>query len=327
MVIFKRIKHAIATWLLETNSESEDADHKENPSAASSAGEIPLTVVPNLDRIAPINSRETGGYSQVPESHLIDALWHNRSERQQIRLGRFLRAYEVHDQEDPEEFLVNPHSLEFNSEVEKALRPHRQILADLVDSPNEVDNAIVPAKVWLKSLKKQPLVLHWNGGLTLNNLARINDYFFRHVLKMCKECPIDWATGLAISHARTLLITYRHQDLFLQDEDCTPISDIEAVNHFVGQKAWDRLVGYTGCTTDGKPKPDVVDVDMEALIPLEMRMFDRSEDAGVAGNHQWGLDAGMHQDGWYPWSSDGPEGEKNSHEGNESELEVGPEFD
>ncbi|SJL16611.1 uncharacterized protein ARMOST_20137 [Armillaria ostoyae] len=68
-------------------------------------------------------------------------------------------------------------------------------------------------------------------------------------------------------------------------------------------------------------------VSLETLILLEMRVFDRSEDAGVAGNHQWGLDAGMHQDGWYPWSSDGPEGEKDSCEGNESELEVGPEFD
>ncbi|KAK0435786.1 hypothetical protein EV421DRAFT_1740053 [Armillaria borealis] len=31
MSIFKRIKRAIATWLLETDSESEDADHEENP--------------------------------------------------------------------------------------------------------------------------------------------------------------------------------------------------------------------------------------------------------------------------------------------------------
>ncbi|KAK0197625.1 hypothetical protein F5146DRAFT_920236, partial [Armillaria mellea] len=59
------------------------------------------------------------------------------------------------------------------------------------------------------------------------------------------------------------------------------------------------------------------DVDMEALILLEKRMFDTSEDVGIAGNYQWGLDVGMHQDGWFPWSSRGPEGE-----GNESELEV-----
>ena len=45
---------------------------------------------------------------------------------------------------------------------------------------------------------------------------------------------------------------------------------------------------------------------------------------GVAGNHQWGLDVGIHQDGWYPWTCDGPEGEKQMRQGNESELEVSP---
>ncbi|KAK0459941.1 hypothetical protein IW261DRAFT_1578103 [Armillaria novae-zelandiae] len=104
----------------------------------------------------------------------------------------------------------------------------------------------------------------------------------------------------------------QYRNLFSQDDDCPPTSDIKAVNRFICQKAWERLVNYTGCTTDGNPKPDAVDIDMEALILLEMQMFDRSEDAGVAGNHQWGLDV---------------EGEKNSHEGNESELEVGPNFD
>ncbi|PBK68451.1 hypothetical protein ARMSODRAFT_975857 [Armillaria solidipes] len=230
MGIFKKIKRIIATWLLDTDPESEDVDHEENQSAASpSPGDTLPTAVPSLDRIVPTYSHETewtvkywrgnrpspdsphtpGGYSQVQESHLIDALWHNRSERRQIHLGRFLCTYEVRDKEDPKEFLVNPRSLEFNSEVKKALRPHKQILVDLVDSPNEVDDAIVPAK-------------------------RIAE---------------------------------------------------------VAEKA----------ASDGNPKPDAADVDMEALILLEMRMFDRSEDAGIAGNYH----------------CDGPEGEK----------QVGPEFD
>ncbi len=38
-------------------------------------------------------------------------------------------------------------------------------------SPNEVDDSLVPAKAWLNSLKKQPLIVHWTGGLTLNDLA------------------------------------------------------------------------------------------------------------------------------------------------------------
>ncbi len=36
---------------------------------------------------------------------------------------------------------------------------------------------------------------------------------------------------------------------------------------------------------------------MEALILLKMRMFDRPKDAGITRDHQWGSDAGMHQDG------------------------------
>ncbi len=84
-----------------------------------------------------------------------------------------------------------------------------------------------------------------------------------------------------MSHARTLPIAYGHRDLFLQDEDCPPASDIEAVNRFFRQKAWERLVVYTACMMDGKPKPDVMDIDMEALILLEMCMLDGSEDTAV----------------------------------------------
>ncbi|KAK0492406.1 hypothetical protein EDD18DRAFT_1013954, partial [Armillaria luteobubalina] len=242
-----------------------------------------------------------GGYSHIAESHLIDGLWNNRSERRGIRLGKFLRAYEMRDQEDPEEFLVNPHSLAFNSEVEQALFPHRRLLAQLIDHPNNVDDTTIPAIVWLSSLKNKPLIIHWTGSLTLNDLARINNYFFRRVLKICKDSPLDWITGLAMSHAQTLVVAYRHRELFLQDKECPPASEIETVNRFVIERAWERLVNYTGRTTDGKVKHDAVDVDMEALILLEKRMFDTSEDAGIAGNYQWGLDIGMHQDGWFPW--------------------------
>ncbi|KAK0499257.1 hypothetical protein EDD18DRAFT_1377282, partial [Armillaria luteobubalina] len=73
------------------------------------------------------------------------------------------------------------------------------------------------------------------------------------------------------------------------------------VEIFVLQSAWERLVNYTGLTTDGYPKIASVDVNMEALHILEDRMFDTSEDAGIAGNCQWGLNVGMHQDNWCPW--------------------------
>jgi len=39
-----------------------------------------------------------------------------------------------------------------------------------------------------------------------------------------------------------------------------------------------------------------------SLILLEEEMFERSSLAGIAGNYQWGLDAGDHQDGWLPYA-------------------------
>ncbi|KAK0431462.1 hypothetical protein EV421DRAFT_1743133 [Armillaria borealis] len=201
------------------------------------------------NRPSPNSPHTPGGYSPVQESHLIDALWHNRSERRQIRSKRGGRCH---------------HSCKSMAEV----------------------------------AEKQPLVLHWNGGLTLNGLVGINNYFFRRVLKMCKECPIDCVTSLVMSHARTLLIAYRHWDLFLQEEDCPPTEDIEDINRFIDQKVWERLRG-------------ILQTEIQSLM---QRI---SEDAGIAGSHHWVLDVSMHQDGWYPWSCDDPEGEK----------QVGPEFD
>ncbi|KAK0191826.1 hypothetical protein F5146DRAFT_1037293 [Armillaria mellea] len=50
------------------------------------------------------------------------------------------------------------------------------------------------------------------------------------------------------------------------------------------------------------------------------------EEAGLAGDCQWGLDIGIHQDNWYPWKFRG-ENDKGVREGTESEVEPGPDFD
>ena len=45
-----------------------------------------------------------------------------------------------------------------------------------------------------------------------------------------------------------------------------------------------------------------VDVECECLAKLEEELFERSEVAGIAGEYQWGLDAGDHQDAWNPYN-------------------------
>lgn len=45
----------------------------------------------------------------------------------------------------------------------------------------------------------------------------------------------------------------------------------------------------------------VVDVDHKVVCLLEKAMFEHSKESGAAGNWQWGLDAGDHQERWVPY--------------------------
>ncbi|KAK0486624.1 hypothetical protein EDD18DRAFT_1111160 [Armillaria luteobubalina] len=193
-------------------------------------------------------------------------------------------------------------------------------------SPETVDSSSIPVKAWLDIQKKKPPVIHWNGTLSLDDQARIYNYIHQRITNL-KDQGRNGLASLPVAHARTLLVAYRHRDTFLSHEECPVANDGDKnVEIFVLQSAWERLVNYTGLTTDGYPKIASVDVDMEALRMLEDRMFDTSEDAGIAGNCQWGLDVGMHQDNWCPWKFGGENG-KGVREGTESELEPGPDFD
>ena len=46
-----------------------------------------------------------------------------------------------------------------------------------------------------------------------------------------------------------------------------------------------------------------VDVKHECLAKLEKEMFECSLAAGIAGEYQWGLDTGEHQEAWNPYDS------------------------
>ncbi|KAG5643271.1 hypothetical protein DXG03_001238, partial [Asterophora parasitica] len=60
-----------------------------------------------------------------------------------------------------------------------------------------------------------------------------------------------------------------------------------------------------------------VDVDRECIEKLE-----DSAHAGIAGNQQWGRDAGSHQDGWNPYGGLPYDWKKGDREGSEGELQL-----
>ena len=99
-----------------------------------------------------------------------------------------------------------------------------------------------------------------------------------------------------MAHARTLLVAHHHREEFQ-----TKIATQDNMEHCIISLAWKHVFEWTGCTMNGElEKPKGVDVDSESIRLLDKIMFDESTRAGVAGNHQWGLDVGPHEGGGDP---------------------------
>jgi len=169
-----------------------------------------------------------------------------------------------------------------------ALVPSIKILQALLTNPKKVDN--IPAKTWLESQGKNitTTIVPFTGNMSVIERAQLGSWFEDHVALKDKNLRRYWLSPLPFAHTCTLwLVALLHQNKGeLQKFD---ICD----DNQVIQAAW-RL------QTTHSPK-DHVDVDKECLERLEEEMFERSALAGKAGNFQWGLDAGEHQEGWNPY--------------------------
>ena len=56
--------------------------------------------------------------------------------------------------ESAEDILTDPSSIPYGAEVNKVLTPARQILRNILTSPNEDPGEYVPAKAWLEARGK-----------------------------------------------------------------------------------------------------------------------------------------------------------------------------
>jgi len=140
----------------------------------------------------------------------------------------------------------------------------------------------------------------YTGGLLDTEVAAINNWFHRRIPNAA-EIVQHGKHSYAIAHCHNLLIAHHHHEKFLQTIDN---SSVENTEQLVLQKAWEYLKEWTGYDVDGKEK-NMVDVNYEAIRILDKIMFDKSKREGIAGNDQWGLDAGPHELCWEP-SLSGP---------------------
>ncbi|KAF8059494.1 hypothetical protein FPV67DRAFT_1426312, partial [Lyophyllum atratum] len=246
--------------------------------------------------------------STVPLSEIVDSLWMNRTERRKIRLGKWMHAL---DAKTPEDILSDPASIPYTKEVDDALSDSKGVLSALLLNASSTSSKDVPAKAWLEEAKKDitKALVPYVGSLSIIERARIANWFEAHISKD-KKLRRTWIGLLPIAHAHTTFIASRLKADAKNDK-------LEKYTLF--QKAW--ILQMTGVPSSAWTD---VDVDRECLDRLEVQMFERSVRAGIAGHHQWGLDAGDHQDCWNPYSGLPEDWNHGDRDESEGELEVGP---
>ena len=84
--------------------------------------------------------------------------------------------------ESAEDILVDPTSILYSAEVNKALTPAREILCNILASPNEDPGEYVPAKAWLEAQGKDvDEIIPYVGTLSVIERAQIANWFETHV--------------------------------------------------------------------------------------------------------------------------------------------------
>ncbi|KAJ7572400.1 hypothetical protein C8J56DRAFT_1068918 [Mycena floridula] len=243
-----------------------------------------------------------GGRSRVSTKCIVDELWGDLSGRRNIRLGKFTHAYHVPVLEN---LLLDLG--DFTEEIEAALRPHHRLLEDLVLRLDTIPyNPDIPVIAWQAgqfSLESaigagaSQLSALFVGGMSLADLSGITNWI-RTQIGGSYASENVWSSpgSLAHAHARTLLDAHRNRQVYLAADLASDRTPAQVTN---------------------------VDVDREALSNLEAAMFEDSNEAGRAGNSQWGLDAGYHQDYWNPYYDLLPEWSYDDHD----RVEVDQDFE
>ena len=198
--------------------------------------------------------------------------------------------------------------------MHEALAPSIKILQAILNDPEQVEDIRIPAKSWLKSQGKniRTTIVPFTGNLSVIERAQLGNWFEEHVAKD-KDLRRFWLSLLPFAHACTLWLV----SLLQKNKGQLQKFDIND-NNQVLDAAWQLQTTHS-------PEmvwKDRVDVDRECIEGLEEEMFESSSLAGIAGNYQWGLDAGEHQAGWNPYAGTPEHWNHNDRESSEDEHKV-----
>ncbi|KAG1793398.1 hypothetical protein EV424DRAFT_1605364 [Suillus variegatus] len=210
----------------------------------------------------------------VEQGDLVDELWQDQAKRHEICLGEWIHSWDTPREED---LIQNFMSAEVSKELDDILLPHIALFQKLLDSPdlNQYDGVGAYS-------------IPFCGDIPSHEYAKIAHWFSENVPGASGQVE-KWLGGMPLVHAFTLVVAHRKASDFKKR--------IEARNEewndsMLLKMAWaDLMISYP-------TNSFVADVNLECLTALEARMFEDSEEAGPAGNQQWGLDAGQHHRQW-----------------------------
>jgi len=199
--------------------------------------------------------------------------------------------------------------------MHEALSPSIELLQAILNDPENVEDIQIPAKTWLESQGKnvKTAIVPFTGNLSVIERAQLGNWFEVHVAKN-KNRRRFWLSLLPFAHTCTLWLVALLQKNRGQLQKFDASDDDQVL-----EAAWQLQTTHT---------PEMVwkdrfDVDKECLELLEEEMFERSSLAGIAGNYQWGLNAGEHQGGWNPYAGTPEEWNHNDRDSSgEDEHEV-----
>jgi hypothetical protein len=190
----------------------------------------------------------------------------------------------------------------YTDEIESALRPHIKTLQMLCDNPDG-EYPYIPAAVFSQAQKKAKSSkgregerkggVPYTGPLESTDCAQVANWIYNCVSGTKNSVP-SWMGRVPLAHAYTILIAHRnHTEILEEIQDNSNYADLDR-QAAIFEIAW---------VYQKRPKFRFADIDHECLNIFEERLFEQSFQAGRAGNHQWGLDVGPHQDNWNPYAN------------------------
>ncbi|KAG2156784.1 uncharacterized protein EDB93DRAFT_1307406, partial [Suillus bovinus] len=235
----------------------------------------------------------------VQTTDLVDELWQDRARRCAIQFGQWTHAHDIPIGED---IIYAFHNVPYPPEMDTILTPHKSMIQFLISLPCLEDIQHLPVR---RHLQQQGIKVSLTGGytvkycgdLTMVQQAQVAHWIFNNI-KDTQETVVQCLGCAAFAHALSIMLTYNKHSILEADPDYPREGTTDMQEEFILKAAWMTLLEQTSRSTDVTH----TDVDLECLLAFEQCLFENSAQSGSAGNHQWGLDAGNHQDGWDPYA-------------------------